>query len=73
MMDIDRAIIEAVKVEAAGVVLDGDLTIPEHAMGVVAFAHGSGSGRLSPRNRLVAGMLNEAGLATLLLDLLTVE
>jgi putative phosphoribosyl transferase len=72
-MDIDQMIIEAVQIQAAGVLLDGDLTIPEHATGVIAFAHGSGSGRFSRRNRLVAGMLNEAGLATLLLDLLTVE
>ncbi|MDE2489380.1 MAG: alpha/beta hydrolase [Elusimicrobia bacterium] len=61
----------AVKVEAAGTLLDGDLAVPEGARGVVLFAHGSGSGRLSPRNRYVAGELNRAGLATLLLDLLT--
>lgn len=72
-MHTDQAIIESVKVKAGGVVLDGDLTIPEHAVGVVAFAHGSGSSRHSRRNRLVAGMLNDASLATLLLDLLTVE
>ncbi len=51
--------------------LSGDLTIPSRARGVVAFAHGSGSSRLSPRNRSVASALNEAGFATLLLDLLT--
>lgn len=51
--------------------LPADLTIPPEALACVAFAHGSGSGRLSPRNRLVAGVLNDAGLATLLLDLLT--
>jgi putative phosphoribosyl transferase len=49
----------------------GDLVVPEGATGVVAFAHGSGSSRHSPRNRMVAGLLNEAGLATLLFDLLT--
>ncbi len=49
----------------------GDLTVPEHAMGLVVFAHGSGSSRHSPRNREVAGALNRAGLATLLIDLLT--
>src|SRR3712207_6144985 len=54
-------------------VLDGDLTFPPGAGGVVVFAHGSGSGRHSPRNRAVASVLNEAGLATLLLDLLTAE
>jgi pimeloyl-ACP methyl ester carboxylesterase len=53
--------------------LEGNLTIPEGARGVVLFAHGSGSGRHSPRNRFVAGQLREAGLATLLIDLLTEE
>jgi putative phosphoribosyl transferase len=51
--------------------LDGELALPARALGVVAFAHGSGSSRLSPRNRSVARALNEAGFATLLLDLLT--
>lgn len=53
--------------------LSGDLAVPEGASGLVAFAHGSGSGRRSPRNQLVARTLNEAGVATLLLDLLTPE
>ena len=51
--------------------LGGHLTVPEHAKGIVLFAHGSGSSRHSPRNRYVASVLNEAGLATLLFDLLT--
>ncbi|TDD14639.1 hypothetical protein E1294_36965 [Nonomuraea diastatica] len=51
----------------------GDLVVPGGARGVVLFVHGSGSGRLSPRNRYVAGALNEAGLGTLLFDLLTPE
>lgn len=51
--------------------LEGDLTIPPDARGIVIFAHGSGSGRFSPRNRAVARALVEAGLATLLMDLLT--
>jgi len=51
--------------------LAGDLTLPAAAKGVVAFAHGSGSGRHSPRNRQVAAYLNSRSLATLLLDLLT--
>ncbi|QKW37797.1 dienelactone hydrolase family protein [Actinomadura sp. NAK00032] len=51
--------------------LDGDLWIPDGATGVVLFAHGSGSSRLSPRNRAVADGLNAAGLGTLLIDLLT--
>jgi dienelactone hydrolase len=54
-------------------VLQGDLSVPRGATGIVAFAHGSGSGRHSPRNRFVAEKLNEAGLATLLMDLLTEE
>jgi dienelactone hydrolase len=51
----------------------GDLTVPGGATGLVLFAHGSGSGRHSPRNRFVARGLNDAGLATLLMDLLTEE
>lgn len=53
--------------------LAGDLAIPDDAKGLVMFAHGSGSSRLSPRNRYVADILNGAGLATLLIDLLTVQ
>ncbi|HQT25427.1 MAG TPA: dienelactone hydrolase family protein [Burkholderiales bacterium] len=53
--------------------LEGILVQPERAKGLVAFAHGSGSSRLSPRNNYVAKVLNEAGIATLLLDLLTPE
>jgi putative phosphoribosyl transferase len=51
--------------------LAGDLVVPPEAMGVVLFAHGSGSSRHSQRNRLVAARLQQAGLATLLMDLLT--
>ena len=61
----------AVAIPAEGVQLAGDLTVPDAAVGVVAFAHGSGSGRHSPRNRQVAAGLAEARLATLLVDLLT--
>lgn len=53
--------------------LVGDLAVPEHATGLVMFAHGSGSSRLSPRNRYVADILNGSGLATLLVDLLTIQ
>lgn len=53
--------------------LEGNLQIPAGARGIVLFAHGSGSGRFSPRNRYVAKMLNKAGIATLLIDLLTRE
>ena len=61
----------AVSVRAGEAVLDGDLVLPEHADGVVLFAHGSGSSRHSPRNRQVAATLHAAGFGTLLLDLLT--
>ena len=60
-----------VRVSAGPVTLEGSLGIPNGAGGVVLFAHGSGSGRHSPRNRYVAGVLREANLATLLIDLLT--
>jgi pimeloyl-ACP methyl ester carboxylesterase len=53
--------------------LYGDLRIPDEAFGLVIFVHGSGSSRFSPRNRYVANVLNQRGLATLLLDLLTEE
>jgi pimeloyl-ACP methyl ester carboxylesterase len=72
-MDVSSAtgVTHAVTITADGVQLAGDLTVPHAGVGVVAFAHGSGSGRHSPRNRQVAAGLAEARLATLLLDLLT--
>jgi putative phosphoribosyl transferase len=60
-----------VEVPVANTRLGGQLTVPAGAVGLVVFAHGSGSSRHSPRNRFVAARLNEAGLATLLVDLLT--
>jgi len=60
-----------VTLPADGAQLEGDLRLPPGATGIVLFAHGSGSSRLSPRNRQVAAALNGAGLATLLFDLLT--
>jgi putative phosphoribosyl transferase len=60
-----------VRVSAGPVTVEGSLGIPNSAGGVVLFAHGSGSGRHSPRNRYVARVLREANLATLLIDLLT--
>lgn len=60
-----------VPVEIAGVSVDADLTVPEGARGLAVFAHGSGSSRRSPRNRMVAEHLQEHRLATLLADLLT--
>jgi putative phosphoribosyl transferase len=62
---------EEVTVAAGPVHVGGHLTVPEQPTGVVVFAHGSGSSRHSPRNRYVADVLNQAGLATLLFDLLT--
>jgi dienelactone hydrolase len=62
-----------VRVQTGVVTLTGNLVVPEDAWGVVLFAHGSGSSRLSPRNRSVARKVSERGLATLLIDLLTPE
>jgi putative phosphoribosyl transferase len=58
---------------SAGELLIGDLGFPDRSDGVVVFAHGSGSGRHSPRNRMVARVLQRHGMATLLLDLLTLD
>ena len=55
------------------ITLEGNLSLPEHPRGVVLFAHGSGSSRYSPRNQYVAQVLHEAGFATLLIDLLTMQ
>ncbi len=60
---------KAVRIPPVG--LSGDLVVPPEARGIVLFAHGSGSSRHSPRNRYVAGVLQQGGLGTLLLDLLT--
>ena len=62
-----------VRVPTGSVTLEGNLTLPEQSRGIVLFAHGSGSSRHSPRNRYVARLLNEAKLATLLIDLLTLH
>jgi putative phosphoribosyl transferase len=63
----------SVEITAAGARLPGECRVPADATGLVIFAHGSGSGRLSPRNLQVAETLNAQGLATLLFDLLTDE
>ncbi len=60
-----------VSIPVGAAALDGDLTLPDPGRGLVLFAHGSGSGRHSPRNRAVAGALHARGLGTLLIDLLT--
>lgn len=62
-----------VQIAIDSIVLEGNLNIPEGTEGIVLFAHGSGSSRLSPRNNFVAQVLNKAGIATLLMDLLTEE
>lgn len=62
-----------VRINAGPVTLEGNLTIPGGVEGMVLFAHGSGSSRHSPRNRYVAEVLNQARLATLLIDLLTAD
>ena len=62
-----------VRIPAADAKLDGNLTVPENAVALVLFAHGSGSSRHSPRNQFVARTLNGDSLATLLFDLLTPE
>jgi putative phosphoribosyl transferase len=64
---------EEVQADAGAVRLAGSLAVPQAAAGIVVFAHGSGSSRHSPRNRHVARVLNDAGLGTLLFDLLTPE
>ena len=65
------AVAQALRIDVADVVLDANVTLPEHARGVVVFAHGSGSSRHSPRNRYVAEELQAAGLGTVLADLFT--
>jgi len=67
------AVHQGLQIPAAGVTLEADVVVPDPASGVVLFAHGSGSGRHSPRNRQVVGELQRAGLATVLADLLTPE
>ena len=62
---------QLVRVESVAISLEGNLHIPPEARSVVLFAHGSGSSRHSPRNRYVAQVLQEVGIATLLIDLLT--
>lgn len=68
-----RGTVSAIQVPAGPVTLEGELSIPPDAKGLVLFAHGSGSSRHSPRNQFVAGVLQDAGIGTLLFDLLTKE
>ena len=62
-----------VEVPSGAVTVKGALSVPAEVGGTIVFAHGSGSGRFSPRNRAVAGVLFQAGFATLVMDLLTAE
>lgn len=73
MNSLEKETIESVRVPCGQVWLYGDLAVPAGARGVVAFAHGSGSSRHSPRNRHVAEVLQNRRMGTLLLDLLTEE
>jgi pimeloyl-ACP methyl ester carboxylesterase len=68
---MNRSAVAPVGIRSGSELLAGDFARPARARGLVLFAHGSGSGRFSPRNRFVADALRRAGLATLLLDLLT--
>jgi putative phosphoribosyl transferase len=68
-----NALHQSLEIPAGEVALVADIDVPEGAQGAVLFVHGSGSGRHSPRNRYVAGELQSAGLATVLVDLLTAE
>src|SRR5205085_8910132 len=68
-----QSVMNEVRIPGGRTMLDGDLTIADQAKALVLFVHGSGSSRHSPRNQFVARTLNEAGLATLLFDLLTPE
>jgi len=68
-----RGVPEEVLIPAGDVWLHGELCVPQRVPGIVLFAHGSGSSRYSPRNQLVARVIREAGIGTLLFDLLTTE
>jgi putative phosphoribosyl transferase len=68
---MQQAAERTIPIAAGEVILTGDLALPAGAHGLILFAHGSGSRRLSPRNRSVADVLQESRLATLLIDLLT--
>lgn len=72
-MELTGSRSDSVQIELPSIQLEGILVIPKESKGVVVFTHGSGSGRLSPRNAFVAKALQEAGLGTLLVDLLSEE
>ena len=68
---MSKRVENVVRISVDGDFIEGNLRVPVGAKGVVLFAHGSGSSRFSPRNRYVANVLNDAKIATLLIDLLT--
>nr|MBA3480937.1 hydrolase [Pirellulales bacterium] len=70
---VHNGVHEDIRIETGGGPIDGALAVPENALGVVLFAHGSGSSRHSPRNKFVAEALNQRRVGTLLIDLLTPE
>lgn len=70
---MNKELNQEIDINAEGVIIKGNLAVPKKAQGIVIFAHGSGSGRFSPRNKFVASELNKANIATLLVDLLTEE
>jgi dienelactone hydrolase len=72
-MSVSTTPLQEVRIPAGAAWLYGDLALPAEYIGLVLFAHGSGSGRHSARNRLVAQRLQQAGIATLLFDLLTAQ
>lgn len=72
-MAIGKTLKRPVVIPVGKALLSGDLALPPDTPGIVVFAHGSGSSRLSPRNRFVAARINDAGIGTLLFDLLTVD
>jgi putative phosphoribosyl transferase len=70
---VPREVVRRVEIDIEGATLVGDMALPAEPLGLVLFAHGSGSSRMSPRNRQVAAALRRAGLGTLLFDLLTTQ
>jgi putative phosphoribosyl transferase len=64
---------EEINIPVSSVTLKGELVLPENAIGIVVFSHGSGSSRFSPRNKMVAELMQQHGIGTLLFDLLTEE
>lgn len=72
-VDMEKASLQELRINIEGIELQGTLFVPDGSNGLVIFSHGSGSSRLSPRNKYVSSVLNKDGVATLLVDLLTVE